>query len=98
MPRQPGVTIEGNRKPLGYRQQSITTAAAITSIPNGASAALVIVEGDVRWRDDGTDPTASAGMPLLTNGFMWYYGNNMAALKFVSVSGSGVNVNVAFYD
>ena len=61
-------TLEG--KPLGYRQITVSsTALALSSatggVPKGATRAIIEVETDaIRYRDDGTAPTASVGMPV----------------------------------
>lgn len=51
-------------KPLGYEQKTVsTTAVGLTSIPAGASRAIVMVEAQsLRYREDGTAPTSSVGV------------------------------------
>ena len=48
---------------VGYIGLAVSSAAvALGTLPSGADRAVVIVEGGpVRWRDDGTMPTASVG-------------------------------------
>lgn len=82
--------------PAGYVQQSVTTAAALSTIPAQATFALINVEsGAIRWRDDGTNPTASVGTPLSAGQTLTYDGS-LAALKVVSQSGTSV-LSVAYY-
>jgi hypothetical protein len=84
----------------GYAQLSVTTSALLSSvsggIPAGATSALIDFEGNaVRWRDDGTAPTTSVGMPLPVGQFMTF-NSSLTALRFISQSGTAV-LNVAFY-
>lgn len=84
------------QKPLGYQQiTSLGTAANLTP-PAGATAALITVEtAGVRWRDDGTAPTTSIGMPLSAGQSFTYYGS-LSAIQFIAQSGSPV-LDVAYY-
>lgn len=77
--------------PLGYQQLDATTAAGLT-VPAGASQCVILTEDTgVRFRDDGTNPTASVGMPLPANVFYLYAGN-LSAVKFI-----GGTIEVLFY-
>jgi hypothetical protein len=49
----------------------------------------------VRWRDDGTDPTASVGMPLAT-GVSLSYDGDLKAVRFIQQSASAI-INVSYY-
>lgn len=61
-------TYKADRKPEGYRQHTVSSTAIgladITGgIPEGSTYAKIVVETNaVRWRDDGTDATASVGV------------------------------------
>lgn len=91
-----GVKQTGIAPPLGYTQLSISTAVGLGTIPTGAVTALVLPHsGAVRWRDDGTNPTAAAGMYLPADTPLTYQGS-LAALKLIAVTGT-VEVNVSFY-
>ena len=55
--------------PLGYCQISGSSASTLAScsggIPAGATNVVISVETNaIRWRDDGTTPTASVGIHL----------------------------------
>lgn len=82
---------------LGYSQiTSLSSAVGLGTIPAGATRALITVEGQpVRWRDDGTNPTTSVGMPLAAGDIIDYDGN-LSALKFIETA-SGAKLNVYFY-
>jgi len=85
-----------NLIPLGYQQlTSLGSATALTPI-SGSKQALVICTGQtVYWRDDGTDPTATIGMPLPINTPLVYTGA-LARIKFIQASASAV-CNITYY-
>lgn len=82
--------------PLGYVQQSVTAAAALSTIPVGATYAVLVPESNaIRYRDDGTNPTAAIGMPVAAGASITYDGN-LAAVKVISQSGTA-SLNIAYY-
>ena len=83
--------------PVGaYQQQSVTTAANLASIPSGATYAVLSVEGNaIRWRDDGTDPTATVGMPVAVGQTVNYDGS-LSKLRMIAQTGTAT-VNVSYY-
>ena len=85
--------------PLGFQQISAMTLASATSltVPAGSTHAIVgVATNDVTWRDDGTAPTASVGVPLLHTSPSLEYGGDLAAIQFIAVSGSPV-LNISYY-
>ena len=89
---------------LGYQQ--ITSLNASTGLtlpstdPNGLNCtpafALIIAETQgVRWRDDGTNPTASVGMPLAV-GVPLQYDGDLNGIKFIEQTASA-KLNVSYY-
>lgn len=85
----------GVAPPLGYAQASVTAAQALPTIPGGTVTALVVPRAPVRWRDDGTNPTAAVGMYLAADQPLEYRGG-LAAFRMIAVSGTA-EVNVSFY-
>lgn len=85
--------------PLGYAQASLTTVQALSAllaIPGGATYVVLTPEtSGLRWRDDGTNPTATVGMPVAAGGTLTYDGD-LTKLKVVSQSGTST-VNIAYY-
>jgi hypothetical protein len=85
--------------PCGYQQLTVTTAQSLTIPPacNGApSLAVITPEAQaVRYRDDGTAPTANVGMPLAVGATIQYEGT-ISALQFIAQTSGGI-VNVLFY-
>jgi hypothetical protein len=49
----------------------------------------------VRWRDDGTDPTAAVGMPIYV-GTSFLYDGDLTRIKFINMVAGG-KVNVSYY-
>lgn len=92
-------------KPLGFAQVTgINTAAKFAdnttnlsgTIPAGTNWILIQAEGQaVRWRDDGTDPTATVGQ-LLAAGDSIGYQTAITKIKFIAAVAGGT-VNVSFY-
>lgn len=86
-------------KPLGSQQIGASPLASsqTLTVPAGATFCAISVDtANVRWRDDGTAPTASTGMRKIfgTDPF-WYYGD-LNAIAFILESGSPV-LNIAYY-
>lgn len=81
---------------LGYQQITSLSSATALTVPSGATRAVIIAElQSVRWRDDGTSPTSSVGMPLATSTALSYDGN-LKVINFIEQS-SGAKLNVSYY-
>lgn len=87
-----------NLSALGHQQiTSLSSAVGFTSIPDGTE--LVIVQAEtqnVRFRDDGTNPTASVGIILVANTVYEFSMAQFARVKFIEVTASA-KLNCAFY-
>jgi hypothetical protein len=78
-----------------YQQTTVNTATALT-VPDEAVLAIIVCETQaVRYRDDGTNPTATVGMPLPI-GMQFIYNGNLSALKFIGQA-AGAVINVSYY-
>jgi len=75
---------------------TITAASAASALWTAPNYAFIVAETtSVRWRDDGTDPTATVGVLLPTNtGFE--YDGELSKLKFISTGAQAI-VTVAQY-
>lgn len=85
--------------PLGYQQITAGTLASATSltVPAGANMAMIGADtAGVRFRDDGTAPTASVGVLIPAGVALFQYTGNLAALQFIAASGSPV-LNISYY-
>lgn len=81
---------------LGYQQITSLSAATGLTVPVGATSALIVASTQyIRWRDDGTNPTGSVGMPLLTDTYFSYDGD-LNRIKFIEQA-SGAVLNVSYY-
>lgn len=81
---------------LGYQQITSLSSATGLTPPQGATLALIVPETqNVRWRDDGTNPTASVGMPIFVGASLSYDGD-FNKIKFIEESASA-KINVSFY-
>lgn len=89
--------VDDKMNPKGYQQVSDLSSAKGITPPREARVAVIQAVGqDVRWRDDGTDPTADIGMVLQAGRDMLYTGN-MAKIKFIEMT-AGAEINVSYYD
>lgn len=83
--------------PMGFFQMTVLTSSiGMTTIPGGSTLAVIQCQGQpVRWRDDGTAPTASVGM-LMNVGDVLKYDGPIDKLRFIETAASAT-LNVAFY-
>lgn len=92
--------------PLGYCQisspavgtkLSTCVIAGVTGIPLGANAISIKTETQAaRWRDDGTAPNGSVGMPMLTTDPPLWYEGNLQQFQIIQQS-SGAVIDISFY-
>jgi hypothetical protein len=89
--------IDGFLEPAGYTQDTdMAAASGLGTVPSGARLVLIQAEGDdLRWRDDGTNPTAAVGM-VLAEGQTLVYNGRFADFKAIQVTAAGV-MNVSWY-
>ena len=81
---------------LGYQQITSLSSATALTIPQGTTLALIVPETqNVRWRDDGTDPTASVGMPIFVGASLSYDGD-LNRIRFIE-STAGAKLNICYY-
>ena len=90
---------------LGYAQLTSIDASTLVSsatfgsapaagIPVGTARILITPQSQaIRWRDDGTAPTATVGYPLPAGAELRYTGKGLANLRVISqVVGAAVNM------
>jgi hypothetical protein len=81
---------------LGYQQITPLSSATGLTIPQGTTLALIVPETqNVRWRDDGTNPTASVGMPIFVGASLSYDGD-LSRIRFIE-STAGATLNISYY-
>lgn len=82
---------------LGYQQITSLSAATALTVPAGTILAMCMPETQaVRWRDDGTSPTATVGYPLAVGQELRYDAGGLAAVKFIEQTASA-KLNVVYY-
>jgi hypothetical protein len=80
---------------LGYEQiTNVAAAVGFTAIPAGTARVLITPETQaVRWRADGTDPTATVGYPLAVGNELVFTASQMSRMKFIEqVAGAKLNI------
>ena len=81
--------------PKGYHQITDVSAAVGIFAQAARFALIQAVDQNVRWRDDGTDPTAAEGMLLFAGQTIRYTGD-VRTIKFIEVT-AGAELNVSLY-
>ena len=89
---------------MGYQQITDLSSAVGLAVPTQdkqgnlkqPTFALIVAETQgIRWRDDGTNPTASVGMPLAV-GVPLQYDGDLNGIKFIEQTASA-KLNVSYY-
>lgn len=85
--------------PLGCEQETSLSSSTLLSggsIPTGATIVLLQAQDqNVRWRDDGTEPTITEGIRLLSDESIMYNGK-LNAIRLIEETASAT-VNVCYY-
>lgn len=86
------------RDALGYQQiTNLAAAVPIPAIVKGTETVLLQPETqNVRYRDDGTDPTAAVGMLLVVNTIYEFTVAQLASMKFIEAAASA-KLNISAY-
>ncbi len=97
-----------SEKSLGYGQfaagaidastlLSTITVNGVVGIPAGTTLILIQAEAQaVRWRDDGTAPTAAVGYPLPVTAELQFTAQQIPQLRFIAQV-AGAVLNCVFY-
>jgi hypothetical protein len=88
-------TADAIIEPVGYRQLTSLSSAKGVQIGEGRVALIQAVTQNVRYRDDGTDPTASVGMVIFAGQSVWYTGN-LRKIRFIEEA-VGAEINILAY-
>jgi hypothetical protein len=82
--------------PFGYQQVTGLSAVKALTVPTGATRCVIQADTQaVRYRDDGTNPSASVGQPLAV-GVQLMYDARMDTIRFIEQAASAV-LNVTYY-
>ena len=72
----------------GFQQIAVLSTAQLLTVPANARAAIIHAETQaIRWRDDGTAPTAAIGMRLVV-GDTLYYDGELSKLRLIEETAS----------
>jgi hypothetical protein len=87
--------------PVGYQQvgSGALASAAPLAVPATANFCIISVDGSssgVRWRDDGTLPTATTGILIDAGSAPFEYSGDLRAIQFITAAGGPI-LNVAYY-
>lgn len=92
-----GSSSSSTLEPLGYEQIVSLSTVQMLDVPSTANLAVIQAEAqNIRWRDDGDDPTSSVGMILFANDSLSYNGN-LSEIRLIEVS-SGAIANISYYN
>lgn len=89
-------TLDAKLVPMGYQQ--ITGLSTVKGLNPPQHARVALIQGlsqNVRWRDDGTVPSATVGMQLLATRDFLYTGD-LVQIKFIEEAASA-EINVSYY-
>lgn len=76
---------------------AVGVSSASPSFPIGVQRCLIRCTGaDVRIRDDGTNPTASVGFPLLDGDTLWFDGD-IYRLKAIRTGATDAVLDILCY-
>ena len=81
-------------EPAGYKQLFPTSVTGV-GIAGGRVALIQVLHQNVRYRDDGVDPTTGEGVRIHAGESIWYTGN-LKAIRFLEES-SGAEINILVY-
>lgn len=94
-------------KIVGYQQITGLAAAAGLTIPtvdpngNTAKPNAVLLQSEaqnIRWRADGTNPTATVGMRLLSTSLEpYYFDGDLKRIRFIESAASAI-LNVTYLE
>lgn len=86
----------GQADALGYQQITDLSSSTTLTVPSGSTLAVIqCTAQNVRWRDDGTAPTATVGMQLAPGDYFFYTGE-LSNIRFIEEAASAV-LNISYF-
>jgi hypothetical protein len=82
--------------PCGWQTLTVTGTVGSLTVPVLADSCLISTDANVRFRDDGGQPTGSVGVLLPTGIAPFFYTGTLSALRFIAVTGTA-NLNINYY-
>lgn len=91
-----GAVMQTALVPLGYQQITVTGTAFALAPPANARQARIGAEAQVlRWRDDGTNPTATTGQRISAGTEIDYFGD-LTKIHLIAET-AGAIANISYY-
>lgn len=87
--------LDATLEPDGYFQLTNLSSVASVAGGNGRVALIQALNQNVRWRDDGTNPSSTVGMRLAA-GETFLYNGDMRKIRMIEEA-SGAEVNISTY-
>jgi hypothetical protein len=87
--------IDATLVPEVYKQLFPTTVTSLGGVGLGRVAHIQCLTQNVRYRDDGTDPTPTTGMRIHAGESIWYIGS-LKSIRFIEET-SGAELNIQVY-
>ena len=100
-PKEGYITRKINDEPVGFEQLAVSnTAIGLASIPILANKAVITVEDKtLRYRDDGTDPTATVGLRVFSgNTIILNSRNSLLKFRAIRAGTADSEINVSYYE
>ena len=91
--------INQSLNPLGYQQLAVSNTAVGVTLPAKGTVRVAIIQVEanpIRFRDDGTDPTASVGTLINPNVTIVVCGSAIGRFRAIR-SGSDASLSIGFY-
>lgn len=83
--------------PNGFEQITSLSSSTALTVPADSILAIISCEAQiVRWRDDGTAPTAAIGNRLAADSDNFGYNGDLAAIRFIEEVSGGI-LDVSYY-
>ena len=84
----------------GHETLTVSTAAVGLTIPSGTTLVILQVNDQpLRWRADGTDPTASAGHTQLAEDvFQLTVPEDISAFRAIRKGGTDSELDIIYFD
>lgn len=94
--------ISTSLSPAGYQQLTVSTTAVALTVPVAATRTRLAVIGvesnPIRFRDDGTDPSATVGTLVKADNFVLVCGADaIRQFKAIRQGASDATLNIHYY-
>ena len=81
---------------LGFSGIAVSGTVAF-AVPPGANLVVMVAESSpIRWRDDGTSPSASSGVLMATTAPPYEYCGDPRSIQFISAATTAM-LSASFY-